>query len=138
MKKIVVNKCFGGFGLSHKAIMRYAEIKGFKLYPFVEERDANGNLNFDKYKPYIEGEKAFFIHYSKKPLKNGKDVENAYFSDRDIPRNDVTLVQIVKELGVDANGDFAKLEITEIPDDVNWEIDEYDGLETIHEKHRSW
>jgi len=30
------------------------------------------------------------------------------------------------------------LKIIEIPEDVDWEVDEYDGLETIHEKHRSW
>ena len=32
--KVVINACYGGFGLSHKAIMRYAELKGFKLYPW--------------------------------------------------------------------------------------------------------
>ena len=29
-------------------------------------------------------------------------------------------------------------EAGEIPDDVEWEIDDYDGIETIHEVHRSW
>ena len=28
--------------------------------------------------------------------------------------------------------------IIEIPDDIEWEIDNYDGIESIHEKHRSW
>jgi hypothetical protein len=48
------------------------------------------------------------------------------------------LVQVVEELGKEANGNYAKLEIIEIPDDVDWEIDEYDGMEHIAEKHRTW
>jgi hypothetical protein len=57
---------------------------------------------------------------------------------RDIPRDDKTLVEIVEEWGERANGESAELSVKEIPDDVSWEIDEYDGIETIHEKHRSW
>jgi hypothetical protein len=30
------------------------------------------------------------------------------------------------------------LEIVEIPDDVEYTIEEYDGLEHIAEKHRTW
>lgn len=26
----------------------------------------------------------------------------------------------------------------EIPDGIEWELDEYDGLESVHECHRSW
>jgi len=26
----------------------------------------------------------------------------------------------------------------EVPDDVVWTIENYDGMETIHEKHRTW
>jgi hypothetical protein len=37
-----------------------------------------------------------------------------------------------------ASGGFASLKVVEIPDGIEWEIDEYDGKETIHEKHRSW
>jgi hypothetical protein len=32
MTKIVYNACHGGFGLSEAAILRYAEIKGIKLW----------------------------------------------------------------------------------------------------------
>jgi hypothetical protein len=35
-------------------------------------------------------------------------------------------------------GCYAKLKIVEIADDVDWEITNYDGLETVEEKHRTW
>ena len=37
-----------------------------------------------------------------------------------------------------ASGKFADLEVREIPDGVDWQIDEYDGNESIHEVHRTW
>jgi hypothetical protein len=56
----------------------------------------------------------------------------------DIERNNLILVEIVEQLGNAANGDFAELKVVEIPDDVEWIIQEYDGDEWISEKHRTW
>lgn len=56
----------------------------------------------------------------------------------DIERNDPLLIQVVEELQEKANGSCAKLKIVEIPDGIEWEIDEYDGQESIHEKHDTW
>ena len=53
-------------------------------------------------------------------------------------RTDKKLVECVETLGEKADGYCAELKVVEIPDDVNWEIDEYDGLESIHEVHRVW
>lgn len=53
-------------------------------------------------------------------------------------RNDPRLVKIVEKLGEEANGRFAKLKVIEIPDGVEWEIEEYDGYEHVAEKHRTW
>ena len=53
-------------------------------------------------------------------------------------RTDERLVKCVEELGAEANGDCAELKVVEIPDDIDWYIHEYDGLESIHEYHRSW
>jgi hypothetical protein len=33
---------------------------------------------------------------------------------------------------------MAELEVVEIPDDVEWIIVDYDGMEHIAEKHRTW
>ena len=58
--------------------------------------------------------------------------------DRDIARDDPILIQVVEELGIGANGKFAALKVVEIPNDVEWQIDEYDGVEWVAEKHRTW
>lgn len=48
------------------------------------------------------------------------------------------MIKVLEELGDDANGDFAEIEIVDVPDDANVYIDNYDGMETVEEKHRSW
>lgn len=110
--KIVINACHGGFGLSQDAVMRYAELKGINL---------------------VIDTKYSLPHYYKDSISNAN-----YFHDADIPRNDPALVQVVEELGEKASDSFAKLRIVEIPDNVDWEINEYDGSEWVSEKHRIW
>ena len=56
----------------------------------------------------------------------------------DIERNNQHLVRVVEELGDSASGRFAELKVVDIPDDVEWQIDEYDGLEWVAENHRTW
>jgi hypothetical protein len=58
--------------------------------------------------------------------------------DRDVKRDDPILVQVVEELGEGADDRFSELIIIEIPDDVQWQIEEYDGAEWIAERHRTW
>jgi len=41
-------------------------------------------------------------------------------------------------MGDKAKGDHAELKVVEIPDDVNYIVEEYDGLEQIAEQHRTW
>jgi hypothetical protein len=110
--KIVINGCPGGFSLSEKAILRYAEIKSINL------------VSKDEY-----GLKHYYVDFI--------DNDN-YFSDSDIPRSDPALVQVVEELGHDADGQFANLKIIEVPDSVKWHISEYDGSEHVAENHRTW
>jgi len=138
--KIAVNKCYGGFSLSYAGVMEYANNKGIKLYAFIEERDDKGNINVNKFIPYNPEKDGLplIIHYSTKPLKNGKYDDKSYFSDSAIERDDPELIKTVEKLGDKANGRCAKLEITEIPDGVQWEIEEYDGQEWVSEKHRTW
>ena len=88
--KVVINVCFGGFGLSKEA---YAEL-------------------------------------GKKWDGCGYDFEE--------DRTNTELVRVVEKLGDCASGELAQLKVVEIPDDIEWEIGEYDGAEHIAEKHRTW
>jgi hypothetical protein len=110
--KIVINADYGGFGLSDEAIRMYADLIGIKLY---EEKGSS------------------FTHFYKDPEKK-KD----YFFDNDIPRDDENLVKVVQTLGFEANGRYSELKIVDIPDDVDWFIQENDGREWVAERHRTW
>ena len=83
--KVVINSCYGGFGLSKEA------------YKFL-------GLEWGEY----------------------------------VSRTDPKLIECVETLGTKANGFFANLRVIEIPDDVKWEITEYDGCEQVEEIHRIW
>ena len=114
MPKVVVNACFGGFGLSHDAIMRYGEL---------------ANINIIR----VEGEIPSICHYYKDEVN-----EDNYFSTYEFERDDPILVQVVEEMGEAADGDMAELRIADVPDGIDWYIDEYDGVETDREIHRTW
>jgi hypothetical protein len=118
LMEVVINAKYGGFSLSHEAILRYAELKEITLYTTKDNR-------------YAWSED---IYYYTSP--NFED--SSFFSSRDIERNDPYLVQVVKEMGRNADGNCAKLKIVEIPDDVKWHITDYDGFETVAENHRVW
>ena len=68
--------------------------------------------------------------------KKGKPVDEVY--DFEIPRDDLVLVWVVEHLGEKANGWAAELDIVEIPEDVDWYVEEYDGVEHVAERHRTW
>ena len=52
--------------------------------------------------------------------------------DDNIERHDPRLVKAVEDLGSEAaSGKLAKLAIEELPDDVIYEIDNHDGMESI-------
>lgn len=63
--------------------------------------------------------------------------EEYRWGDDDI-RTASELVQVVEKLGEKVNDNYSKLEVVKVPDDVDWYIDDYDGYETIAEKHRRW
>ncbi len=141
MKEIVINNKYGGFGLSYKGTMRYAELRGIKLYFYIDEISKKIWRQYHKEELTVEimdREKFGCIHYCTKHPINNKVLNKFYFSDRDIKRDDTVLIQVVKELHKEANGHHADLKIVKIPNDVKWTIEEYDGNEWIAEEHRTW
>jgi len=121
-EEIVINTCYGSFGLSQKAMSLYYAKKGKKIFFF----DIKGELIIDQ--PLNARLHSYF------------DKEKTeYASAQDIPRDGVDLISVVEELGDEANGWASRLEIIEIPDDVKyWHISDYDGKETVQEPRRSW
>lgn len=93
VRYVVINDCYGGFGLSTRAKEEYRRLAG---------------------------------------------ITDPSWNDREIARDDPYLVKIVKELGMGANGTHANLKIVEIPGDIKWLVQEYDGAEWIAEEHRTW
>lgn len=121
LRRVVVNTCFGGFGLSNEAFELFLTKKGIKFYK--EVRFPNLIESFD----YYQG------------APNGEDKNLLSYYDEDlVKRDDPILVEVVRELGEKANGYASDLKIIEIPADIGWIIDEYDGRESIHESHNSW
>lgn len=142
MTKIVVNRRHGGFGLSIEAEMRYLELIGKKCYFYETTKYAHENNNVSEYTRISpkRAKETFIAYVQTEDLGDEtNDLSNeTYWYSGNLERDDPMLIQVVEELGEKANGKYSELEIVEIPDDVDWEIDEYDGYETIHEKHRSW
>lgn len=57
----------------------------------------------------------------------------------DMERNNPRLIAAIEKVGLEeSSGSSAELKIVEIPDDVDWYIHEYDGMEDVYEEHRSW
>ena len=151
MMKVVINNCFGGFGLSQAAVKRLAELNGRECYFFKSD------LKTGTYTPFEGDEGLFWVAFDI-PNPNevlGKDddwcemtmaqkvAHNELYQKHDldnryVDRADKFLIQVIEELGDKANGQCAKLKIVDIPDGVDYEISEYDGNEHIAEKHRTW
>lgn len=147
MKKVVINKQYGGFGLSDTAY-EWLIGRGIKVGRYYKEpRNPETGL-YDITLPENEGEIIF--DRSLTPESEKTEIDRLTERDNyrimgrywetwiDDKRDWDLLVECVEELGEKANGNHASLKVVEIPDDVDYEIDEYDGLETVHEKHRSW
>ena len=136
--KVVVNKCHGGFGLSIDAILRLYELapKLVTAIPVSEyfgiEASGEAQASFAVFKNYCAGRKYLVPADAYSP--DGAHV----LCPIDIDRSSIFLVQVVEEMGVEANGPYAELAVLEIPDGTDYQISEHSGIEHIAETHRTW
>lgn len=118
--KVVINKCFGGFSISRAAAEFMAARGNKRAQKELEQCDLKKDGSKRKHSTrfhgygYVEG------------------MEGSY------DRSDPDLVAAVETLGEKANGAYAKLKVVEVDDRIDYEIVDYDGQESIHEKHRIW
>ena len=115
IRHIVINRTYGLFGLSQAAELAYLQRTGTAYV--LEDRE----------------DRAATIQHGQRIMVNG-----AVWDCQKIQRDDADLVAVVREMGPEANGKFAKLLIVQIPANVPWEIHRQDGQEWIAEKHRTW
>ena len=142
VRRVVINNCHGGFSLSHRAVQAYLDKLG--LVHWVEKDDKFKSLDMSTYwlVPPEERVNGSPDNWNDMTLAERQAHNAAYskqtFHDRDLDRDDPYLVSVVEELGNEANGKYSELKIVEIPADVDWYIEEYDGSEWVAEKHRTW
>jgi len=121
--KVVVNRCYGGFGLSDAACEWLMKNRGYTL--------GNGE-NKEDWQTHNIVTWTMLSKYALIRTPNGVDSEDKAF------RSHPDIIAVIEALGEAADGMCAKLEIVEIPDGIEWHVSEYDGIETVHEDHRSW
>jgi hypothetical protein len=115
VRYVVINSEYGGFSLSRDAELAYLERTG-TAYTFRDREDRAATLSLGQYIV----------------------VNDQYWDGRTVKRDDPVLVDIVREMGEAANGNFAHLKVVQLPADVDWIVEEYDGQEWIAERHRTW
>lgn len=130
--KLVINTCFGGFGLSDEALEAILERKGITFF-----RRKGRFFGADYYR--CEPEEYDRIYEECREKKNFEEANGLYISPYDFERWDPDLVAVVEELGERAAGDHASLLVVDVPlEEDEFFIDDYDGVETVHENHRTW
>lgn len=152
MTKVVINRCFGGFGLSDAAY-EWLIAHGIPAKKYITpERDpATGLYNRESFEECIydrsltpKGENQYNDYYWKAVESNrpASPFGGRYWdswSRADESRSHPLIVQCVEELGSKvASAALAELEVVEIPDGVKWIVEEYDGSERVAERHRTW
>ena len=114
VQRIVINRRYGGFSLSNEAKLLYLDRAGI-TYTLEPQLDRDSQNKF-----------------------GSRIMVNGRVWDDDIARDDPILVDIVRQLGSKAGGEYATLKVVEIPPGVEWTIEDYDGNEWVAEKHRTW
>ncbi len=143
--KIVINTCYGGYTISALAIKELAKIKGKECYFFdfknnpIGIEEASKSLMFFAYSvPNPQDYKLEERDADGLFGEANKRADLISLSNLKNNRSDSDLISIIEKLGTKANTKYSKLKIIEIPDGTEYEIEEYDGMEHVSEKHKTW
>lgn len=126
--KVVINRCWGGFGVSTEAMKELIKrnCAAVSKEEWIDESWTHLEDAGDGYL-VVRGIGGLLV-------KDG----TLYSYDRS-NRTDSTLIALIEEWGNErVNGKYASLKVVEIPDGTRYEIDDYDGMESVEEVHASW
>jgi hypothetical protein len=134
MKKIVINNDYGGFGISPLGIAKLAERKNLNVSFYKDIKDYSKDIskyNKDEYQKItdLSNADACTVH----SINLHKDIVHEYPMSElnNVKRHDPDLVALVEEYGKLMNGFHASLDVVSIPEWFDYEIDEYDGAESV-------
>jgi hypothetical protein len=139
--KVVINQCYGGFGISPEATLElYRRKPSLIAATPAKATEYLDQARLNEYKQtwldYLAGtgRKGMFLTVFT------PDLGHMLYA-REIPRDCPELIALLEdpEWGTEKVSDsLANLHIVEVPDDAKWEIAEYDGYEHVAEQHRTW
>ncbi|EJB6345867.1 hypothetical protein MST45_000778 [Listeria monocytogenes] len=137
--KIVLNKCFGGFELSHVAYLYLCELKGIDVHAYlVDNKDDTFHFKkIDKsYKNSNALERVWCLKKELPKMELSVQVNWDFLEHIDLDldganRADPDLIKTVEIFGEAANPFYSKLTIVEIPDGNDFIIHENDGFESV-------
>ena len=139
--KVVINKCYGGFSISKEAF-HWLGLKwdGFGYLSFYNSEEAveEAKEADKKYPSFDRDREGYNLRWDMEKALGITIPEESWHIEDKILRTAPRLIECVEELDDVASGGFARLKIVEIPDGVEFEIEEYDGMEWIAEKHKTW
>jgi len=138
--KVVINACYGGFSLSHEGVLLYCKLKGLKVWHEPDLKYPTIGSGTYWIVPPKERPKEINWHESTQEERIAYNQAHSKMTiySREIERNDPFLVQVVEQLKEKAGGTCASLKVVDVPDDVQWTIEEYDGNEHVAETHDTW
>ena len=134
--QIVLNGCFGGFGISNLALYELIKrgsqtILTKSIFEYTGEYHTLDEF-FKHYKSSYRNDAVIDIgEYKAYKYSEGlyKDDQVFYFNDIPSNRTDNILIEVIKELGEQSWGLYAELYVISCPN--NFEISNYDGMESI-------
>ena len=139
---IVINTTYGGFSLSHEAMLHYLAQKIERDHPKHQVLWVKTSSLYSSYYIVPAG-----FPYAGKHTEHHAERDAAieaglrsgvvlYINDRDIPRHDPLLIHTIRTLGEEASsGECAQLEIRTIIFDTKNVIKVHDGKEHITMQH---